>query len=193
VPVRSALCGPDPGGGAADALLAPMRAIAAPLLDDVRDRGCTETDALHREPATPTALHDAGVALRELSAEAVDALLAAAGPEVPSPLDLVELRWMGGALARQAAVPNVVAGRAAACSLYARGPVPAWAGASTAVSRVVEAVAPWSLGGALPNFAGVGPPEALWSLGDRVRLRVLRHAVDPDGMFAGSRPAERPG
>jgi len=34
----------------------------------------------------------------------------------------------------------------------------------------------------------VGPPEALWSLGDRVRLRVLRHAVDPDGMFAAERP-----
>jgi hypothetical protein len=49
---------------------------------------------------------------------------------------------------------------------------------------VVEAVAPWSLGGALPNFAGTGPREALWTLGDRVRLRVLRRAVDPDGMFA---------
>jgi len=26
-----------------------------------------------------------------------------------------------------------------------------------------------------------------------VRLRVLRHAVDPDGMFAGSRPTQVPG
>jgi FAD/FMN-containing dehydrogenase len=187
VHLRYAHCGTGTGARAADALLAPMRAIAAPLLDDVRERACTDTDALHREPATPAALHDAGVALRELPAEAVDALLAAAGPQVPSPLDLVELRWMGGALARPAEVPNVVAGRAAACSVYARGPVPAWTGASTAVSRVVEAVAPWSLGGALPNFAGVGPPEALWSLGDRVRLRVLRHAVDPEGMFAAER------
>jgi hypothetical protein len=170
----------------ADALLAPMRALAAPLVDDVRPRGSAEIDAVHREPTTPAPVHDAGAALRELPAEAVDALLAAAGPGVPSPLGLVELRWMGGALARPAAVPNVVAGRTAACALYARGALPEWAGASTAVARVIDAVAPWSLGGALPNFAGTGPREALWAVGDRVRLRVLRRAVDPDGMFAGA-------
>ena len=187
VHLRYTHCGLDPTRpAAADALLAPMRAIAAPLLDDVRSRACAEIDAVHREPTTPAPIHDGGAALRELPAAAVDALLATVGPDVRSPLGLVELRWMGGALARPAAVPNVVAGRAAACSLYARGPVPEWAGASTAVARLLDAVAPWSLGGALPNFAGAGPREALWALGDRVRLRVLRRAVDPDGMFAGA-------
>jgi len=168
----------------AQALLAPMRRIAPALLDDVRERACTGIDAVHRDPTAPVPVHDGGAALRELPAAAVDALLAAAGPDVPSPLDMVELRWMGGALARPAAVPNVVAGRSALCSLYARGPLPSWAGASTAVSRLVEAVAPWSLGGALPTFSGTGSAEALWPVGDRVRLRVLRRAVDPGGMFA---------
>ena len=58
--------------------------------------------------------------LRELPAEAVDALLAAAGPDVPSPLDLVELRAIGGALEHPAAVRNVVAGRGAAWSVWVR-------------------------------------------------------------------------
>lgn len=57
-------------------------------------------------------------------------------------------------------MPNVAAGRSAACALYARGP--------------------------LPTLAGAGTTEALWPVGDRVRLRVLRHAVDPPGMFAGA-------
>ena len=69
--------------------------------------------------------------LRELPAEAVDALLAAAGPDVPSPLDLVELRAIGGALEHPAAVRNVVAGRGAAWSVWVRGPsVPGGPGVS---------------------------------------------------------------
>jgi len=181
VHLRYTHCGLGPGVRAADAgaLLAPMRTVAAPLLDDVRERACAEIDAVHRAPTTPAPVHDAGAALRELPAEAVDALLAATGGTGQP--GLAELRWMGGALARPAPVPNVVAGRDAACSLYVRG-TPHEPGA---VARVVEAVAPWSLGGALPNFAGTGPREALWTVGDRVRLRVLRRAVDPDGMFAG--------
>jgi hypothetical protein len=169
----------------AQALLAPLRRVATPLHDDVRDRPVTELDAVHREPTTPGAVHDGGAALRALPAEAVDALLTAAGPEVPSVLGLVELRQLGGALGRPAAVPNVVAGRAAACALYARGPMPEWAGASTAVARLLDALAPWSFGGALPTLAGAGPRDALWDVGDRVRLGVLRRAVDPNGMFAG--------
>ena len=52
---------------------------------------------------------------------------------------------------------------------------------------MVDALGPWSLGGALPNFAGPEPSEALWSPRDRAQLHVLRRAVDPHGMFAGPR------
>jgi hypothetical protein len=116
----------------------------------------------------------------------VDALLAVAGPQVDVPLVMVELRWMGGALARPPSVPNVVAGRAAACSLFVQAPLvePVAAVVPGVVAGVVDALAPWSLGGALPNFAGAERPGALWSPRDRARLRVLQQAVDPQGMFA---------
>lgn len=107
----------------AEALLAPLRAVATPLHDDVRERPITDVDAVHRHSRHPTPVDEGGVVLRELPAEAVDALLAAAGPDVPSPLDLVELRAMGGALERPAAVRNVVAGRGAAWSVWVRGPL----------------------------------------------------------------------
>jgi hypothetical protein len=58
-------------------------------------------------------------------------------------------------------------------------------GVGPAVAAVVDAVAPWSLGGPLPMFAGAGEPAALWSARDRARLHLLQQAVDPDGMFAG--------
>jgi FAD/FMN-containing dehydrogenase len=174
----------------AEGLLAPMRAVAAPLVDGVGELPYAEIDAVHQDPTDPRAVHEGGSALRALAAEAVDALLAAAGPDVDSPLTMVELRWMGGALARPAPLPNVVAGRTAACSLYAYGALvePDTLAVRAAVDGVVDALEPWSLGGALTNFAGAESPGALWSRTDRARLRVLQRAVDPDGMFAGARP-----
>ena len=55
---------------------------------------------------------------------AVDSLLGVAGPDVEVPLAVVELRLMGGALARPAAVPNAVAGREGCFSLLVVAPAP---------------------------------------------------------------------
>jgi FAD/FMN-containing dehydrogenase len=178
----------------ARALLAPMRAVAPVLVDGVDELPYHAIDAVHGDRTDPHPVHERGAALHTLPAAAVDALLAAGGPHVDLPLQMVELRWMGGALARPASVPNAVAGRDAACSLYVLGllPDPPPGSAPTpdtevaaAVGRVVDALAPWSMGGALPNFTGAEPPGALWSARDRAQLRILRRAVDPDGMFDG--------
>jgi hypothetical protein len=61
-------------------------------------------------------------------------------------------------------------------------------GVRAAVAAVVDAVTPWSLGAALPTFAGAGEPDALWSQRDRARLHLLRQAVDGGGMFAAPPP-----
>jgi FAD/FMN-containing dehydrogenase len=193
--VHLRFAGADVDATTGDALLAPMRTIATPLLDEVGELSPTATDAVHREPTAPAPVHDSGAALRDLPSTAVDALLAAADVDVASPLTMVELRALGGALGRAAAVPGAVAGRSAAYALHVRGraAVPdrggAVAGGATgvgpAVAAVVDAVAPWSLGGPLPMFAGAGEPAALWSARDRARLHLLQQAVDPDGMFAG--------
>jgi hypothetical protein len=182
----------DPGSGTtaarAEALLAPMRRVAEPLVDGIGELPYTAVDTIHGDPTTPMPVLESGTALRELPAEAVDALLAVAGPEQDIPLVMAELRSLGGALARPAPVPNVVAGRSAVCSLFVLGPMAEEVAAVVpgVVAGVVDALAPWSLGGALPNFAGAERPGALWSPRDRARLRLLQRAVDPDGMFATS-------
>ena len=88
----------------------------------------------------------------------VDALLAVAGPHVDVPLAVVELRLMGGALARPAAVPNAVAGRdgAFALTVIAPAPPPLADVAPVVSAQVVEAARPWSTGSSLVNFLGHG-------------------------------------
>lgn len=182
--------GADVDATSGDALLAPLRTIGTPLLDEVGELSLTATDAVHRDPAAPAPVHDGGAALRELPAAAMDALLAAADVDVASPLTTVELRVLGGALGRPPAVPDAVAGRGAAFALHVQGRLvePVATAVPGAVATLLDAVAPWSLGDTLPTFAGAGEPTGLWSPRDRARLRLLRQAVDPQGMFAAPAP-----
>jgi hypothetical protein len=186
----------------AEALLDPLRAVATPLHDDVRERPVTDVDAVHRHSRHPTPVDEGGVVLRELPAEAVDALLAAAGPDVPSPLDLVELRAMGGALERPAAVRNVVAGRGAAWSVWVRGPlVPGGPGVPVSPGAPVTATSPtrsavpaahdagdWRAGALVPGRGAAelrGRGTARGTLvARRPSAAAVQQAVDPDGMFA---------
>lgn len=177
-------------GSAADgaAVLAPMRAAATPLMDLVDEMPYAAVDAVHMDPTAPMPVHDRGVTLDGLPAQAVDALLAVAGPDVPAPLAMVELRLLGGAIARRPEVDNAVAGRDAAFSLFTVGapfgPPPEAAIAAT--GAVVAAVRPWACG-ALLNLLGAATPERvgrIWDDATRARLLTIRDRVDPAGVFA---------
>jgi FAD/FMN-containing dehydrogenase len=177
-------------GSAADgaAVLAPMRAVATPLMDLVDEMPYVAVDAVSMDPTTPMPVRERGVTVDALPAAAVDALLAVAGPDVPAPLALVEIRLLGGAIARHPVVPNAVAGRDAAFSVFTIGapfgpPVEA---ALAGMAAVIDAVRPWTYG-ALVNFVGTATAEQvgrLWNPADRARLLQIRDRVDPTGLFA---------
>ncbi|MGY1769861.1 FAD-binding oxidoreductase [Blastococcus sp. SYSU D00813] len=171
------------------ALVAPMRAVAPALLDGVGEMPFAAVDAIHMDPTDPMPTYDRGTLLRELTADTVEALLAAAGPDVEVPLVMVELRHLGGAAGRPAAVPDAVAGRDAAFSCWVLGPMsPPVAGiVPGVVDAVVAELAPWSTGRSLLNFAGPvtgGQVAALWDDADRQRLLAVKRRVDPAGLFA---------
>ncbi|MEV1203457.1 FAD-binding oxidoreductase, partial [Microbispora rosea] len=84
-------------GQEAEALLAPMRAVAEPVLDAVGPLPYAAIDSIHQDPTGPMPVAERGALLRELTAETVDALLAVAGPAAQVPLAVVELRQLGGA------------------------------------------------------------------------------------------------
>ncbi len=170
------------------ALLAPMREVAPAVMDLVGEMPYAAIDAVHMDPTDPMPYWDRGAALGSLPAGAVDALLAAAGPGVETPLTMVELRLLGGAIARQPAVPNAVTGRDAAFSVFALGviadrPVEHVAAATAAV---VEAVRPWSCRGLVNLLGPAGPARVgqLWADADRARLLRIRDRYDPTGVFA---------
>jgi hypothetical protein len=127
--------------------------------------------------------------LSSLPEAAIDGLLATAGPAADVPLILVELRHLGAALARPAAVPNAVAGRDAAFSVLVLGPaVPGLEEAvPTAAGAVKRVLAPYDAGTRLVNFLGdtAGPEEvaAAWSPDAAARLIALKHRYDPHALF----------
>jgi hypothetical protein len=142
------------------------------------------------DPTNPMPIHDRGVTLGALPPEAVDALLAVAGPDVPAPLAMVEIRLLGGAIARGPEVPNAVAGRDAAFSVFAIGAPfgPPLAATLAGLEAVVASMTPWTCGGLL-NFVGAATPERVGQLWDDVargRFLRIRERVDPTGLFAAN-------
>ena len=187
VHVRVAHLGPP---AAADRLLAPLRACAPVLVDDVVARPYADADAVHRDPVDPSPSWELGAGLAALDREAVDALLAVAGPASRLPLVVVELRLMGGAMGREPQHPNAVAGRDTAFSLMTIGPaVPALREAVPAAARAVhDALAPWRSPTTVTNWLGhVDDREAVcasWSFDQQARLRATKTLYDPWDVFS---------
>nr|WP_168704624.1 FAD-binding oxidoreductase [Gordonia paraffinivorans] len=172
---------------AAAALLAPMRSAGPILLENVDILPTAALDAVHMDPAGPMPSVERGVLLGEFPAAAVEALLEVAGPQVPSPPAIVEVRLLGGRLRRPQRVPNAVAGRHGAYSVIAIG-VPAGPLADQVGPRlqaVVDALAPWRCG-ALLNFCGLRAADraGLWGPDERLRLETIRRRHDPAGVLA---------
>jgi FAD/FMN-containing dehydrogenase len=173
----------------AERRLAPMRAIAKPVLDNIRLLPVTGLDEIHMDPTDPLPFWYRGTSLRELPPGAVDALLEVAGPDVATPVLMVEVRRLGGAQDREPRHPNAVPARGAAYNLFALGLlVPEIAEVVPgATDRIIGALSPWDTGQAVPNFAGckLTPDEVLdtYPASYRERLRAVKRAVDPDNVF----------
>jgi hypothetical protein len=131
--------------------------------------------ALHGDPETSRAPRVGGhLLLGALPDEAIDAVLEAAGPAADTPLDSVEIRQLGGAVAAEAryagAAPRVEAEFVAVAVGLADDDC---AGAMTAAADAALAhLRPWDAGDPLTSSA-------------RARVEDTKRRVDPDRMFAG--------
>jgi hypothetical protein len=174
----------------AERLVEPMKASGTVLLGFIGPIRTDEMDGIHMDPVDPMPAWEKGMLLDDLTDDAVDALLATAGPQLDIPLIMAELRLMGGALGRPAKVPNAVPGRSAAYSLYVIGPgVPELAQVVPAIARgILGALAPWASSENMINFLGdvSGPDEvaAAYPPATIRRLREVKHGVDPAGIFS---------
>jgi FAD/FMN-containing dehydrogenase len=167
---------------------APMRAVGVPLIDGVQEMPYAAVDSIHQDPTEPIPYWEGGTGLSSLPTDAVNALLDVCGPGRDIPVVLVELRLLGGAMARPAAIPNAVTGRGAAYSLSTIGLMVGDAAPVVpgTIDRIVTSVDPWRAGQDLFNLIGptdLGRISALWSPADRARLVDIKRRVDPAGMF----------
>jgi FAD/FMN-containing dehydrogenase len=170
---------------------APMRAVAPVLMDSVGEIPYAAVDSIHQDPTEPVPFAEGGASMSGLPPDAVDAILAVAGADRDARIPLVELRRLGGAMSRPAAIPNAVSGRGAA---YALSTIGLMAGDGAAdvpgvIDRIVSSVDPWRNGQDLFNAIGPATPAriaALWSPSDRARLVDIKRRVDPHGLFGGA-------
>lgn len=184
--VRFAWTG-DPAEG--ERRLRPMREVAQVLLDDVALKPVTALDSVHADPVDPMPGLERGFLLTSLTAEAVDALLAVTGPGSGSPQVVVEVRRLGGALARPGAHPCAFDHRAAVYSVLTVGIAanPAVAGHADAVRG---ALAAWDSGAVWPNIAPAHDEASAHRAYAPATLRALVAAVrtyDPQGVLEGGR------
>ncbi|BDI22280.1 FAD-binding oxidoreductase [Herbiconiux sp. L3-i23] len=174
----------------AERILAPIRAAGSPLLDAIGVMPYAAIGMIHADPVTPLAATEGGLTLSSFGRDAVDALLAAAGPEVDVPLIAVEVRVLGGAVGREPEIPNAIGGRDSAYGVHVVGaPVPELL--ETVIPQVIRgvfaALAPWQAPVSMINFVGrsnePGQVERSWSAEQNDRLDRVRAAVDPDGLL----------
>lgn len=171
------------------ALLAPIRAAGTPVLDTVRPMSPAELGTVHADPENPMPVYEETALLRELPQAGLDALLGVAGPHAESPQVIVELRLLGGALARTAGAASAFCHRDASFNLVTIGAlVPPVAEAVPAhAAAVLDALAPFATGGAMPNFARADDPARLNRCYDeptRAWLAALAERHDPSGVLA---------
>jgi hypothetical protein len=148
------------------------------------------------DPPDPLPFVSSTALLADLPSAGVDDLVAAVGPGSGSPLAMVELRHMGGALARRSPGSGARAtlpGSIAMLSLGVAEDEAAAATAETYLDSVDRVVAPFRAGD-YPNFV-MEPTDAsgFFDADTWARLREVKAIHDPGDLFKGNHhipPAE---
>ena len=181
-------------GDAAEAeeLFAPLRSVVEPMIDTFAFIPPAGLCHIYGDPEQPTPGMTHQTVLRELTADAVGALVEAAGPASGSPLLMVALRHLGGAAGTAPAGAGALAAVEGEYAMYGVGVpmAPEMAPAIDAhLDLVVSAMAPWSSGRDYLNLAD-RPCDAssAFPADTYRRLRAVKSALDPDDLFRSNHP-----
>jgi FAD/FMN-containing dehydrogenase len=170
------------------ALLRPVRDLG-PAMDTFAVVRPAALGDLAMDPPDPLPAVSATALLSDLPSVAVDDLVSAAGPGSGSPLAMVELRQLGGALGRRSPGAGARATLPGTLSMFALGVAEDEASAATArtyLESVERAVLPYR-SGYYPNFVEE-PADASGFFGADIwaRLRQVKALYDPSDLFKGN-------
>jgi berberine-like enzyme len=158
-----------------------------------------QMDMISMDPPDPLGIYTHVELLHELSPEAIDKLVELAGVESESPLVMLELRQLGGALARPPADLSPIGRRDSRFIMFGLGMSPTPEATPEVaqrlqehLARVAEEMRPYETGATYVNFLGLGDwtPErtrASYSPEDWERLVEIKDRYDPDNLFRFNR------
>lgn len=178
------------GEAEATEALAPLRDLG-PAMDTFASQPPAGIADLHMDPPQPVPYTGASMLLGELPDEAIEALVAAVGPDSDSHLLSVEVRHNGGAMGRTAPEHGAIDRLPGEFMLFGVGMVPepaAMAPTRGWLATMTEAMSPWDAGRYLnfsdedEDIAVAYPPETV------ERLRAAKANYDPENLFHASHP-----
>jgi FAD/FMN-containing dehydrogenase len=175
----------------APGLIGPLRALG-PQIDTFATIPAPDLQRIHMDPEEPMPGRSDHTMLRGLPQHALDALLEMADPANGSPLLMVELRHLGGALAR---VPHDAGALGAFDGeyMYFAAAIPTdrqvAAAIETHLALTRAALAPYESGSVYLNFAEQPVDTAtIYRPDNYQRLRQIKAAYDPDDLFRSNHP-----
>ncbi|MDQ5829944.1 MAG: FAD-binding protein, partial [Actinomycetota bacterium] len=126
ISVRGCYCGDPPEAG--EELLKPWREFGKPQVDTFGAMPYQQMDMISMDPVDPIGAYTHVELLGELSPEAIDRLVRVAGVDSNSPLIILELRQLGGALGRPPADLSPIGRRDSKFTMEGVGvtPTPKW-------------------------------------------------------------------
>ena len=165
----------------------PRSASSVPRSTRSRPSRLRRSIRLHMDPEPPMPAIGDGVMVDALDADAIAAMVAVAGPGTDSPLIIVELRQLGGALRERRPGAGALGSLDGSFAFFTAG-VPMSPEVAEAIEGRIDALkqalAPWSRGKPYLNFA-----ERQVAIGDAIgaeafaRLEAIKASIDPDGRF----------
>jgi hypothetical protein len=177
------------------ALIRPLRGLGSEL-DTFAAIQAPALQQLHMDPESPVPGTGDGAFLAALPDNAIDTLLALVGPGAQTPLQSVEIRHLGGALAREARGAGALPKIDAQYVLFGVGiaPTPELSEAARTHARALkESLARWHAGYDYYNFVET-PAEAEVVLppASYQRLREIKATYDPDETIISAHPVRPP-
>jgi hypothetical protein len=194
IALRGCYCGETPGDG--EELVRPMREeLGEPIMDTFGMMPYAAMDSISMDPVDPMGARQHSEMLRDLSPEAIQTLVEVAGAGSGSPLIMLELRQLGGALARTADRLSTMGKGDSKFIMNGVGPsfTPEMAeGVLAYLARVTDATRPFQTGDTYVNFmeldgASAERVKAAYAPEDFERLVALKDRYDPQNVFRFNR------
>ena len=191
VVVKGAYAGEKPGDG--EEMFRTVReGLGEPIIDTFGQMPVAQMDRISMDPVDPLGVIQHAEVLSDLSPGAVDALVRVAGAGSGSPLIMLEVRQLGGALSRAPGQPNLLDGGKFSMNAIGATFTPEMAEAVRGrITRLIEETRPYQTGRTYLNFMEEDPSgdrvRAAYAPEDWERLVALKDRYDPHNLFRFNR------